>query len=76
MRIDVQLHGELRRALATRWMELNLRDGATVAEAIASLGLRSGQVWLAMLDGRLVEMDRPLRPGDNLSLVPPVGGGH
>jgi sulfur carrier protein ThiS len=76
MRIDVQLHGELHHVLATRWMELDLRDGATVAEAIASLGLRSGQVWLAMMDGSLVEMDRPLRPGDRLSLVPPVGGGH
>jgi molybdopterin converting factor small subunit len=76
MRIVVQLHGELCRTLATRELELDLRDGATVAEVIASLGVRPGQVWLAMLDGRLVEMERPLGPGDMLSLVPPVGGGH
>jgi molybdopterin converting factor small subunit len=72
----VQLHGELRLAAATDRLELDLRDRATVAEVIASLGLRSGQVWLAMMDGRLVETERTLRAGDNLSLVPPVGGGH
>jgi molybdopterin converting factor small subunit len=75
MKIVVQLHGELRRYALTNRLELDLRDGATVAEATASLDIRPGHVWLVMLNGHLVEMDRRLAAGDELSLIPPVGGG-
>ncbi len=76
MKIVIHLHGELRRYALTEQLELDLRDGATVAEAVASLDIRSGHVWLVMLNGHLVEMDRRLTAGDELSLIPPVGGGH
>jgi molybdopterin synthase sulfur carrier subunit len=75
MRIRVRLHGVLRRSASASQLELDLHEGATVASVIESLGLRPGQVWLATLDDRVVEMDHPLGPGDRLALIPPVGGG-
>lgn len=75
MKIAVRLQGELARQISADRIELDLCDGSTIAQVVAALGLRPGQVWLAMVDGILVEADRPLQPGDELTLIPPVGGG-
>ena len=73
--IGVRLRGNLRPPGAPEIRILEVDEGATVDDLIALLGLRPGDVWLAMLDGQLADSDRPLRPGDELSLIPPVGGG-
>jgi molybdopterin synthase sulfur carrier subunit len=75
MRIQVRLYGELRRRASAHPLQMHVPEGATVTDVIASLGLRSGEVWLASLDNQLVKMDHRLRPEDELALIPPVGGG-
>jgi molybdopterin converting factor small subunit len=75
IRTSVRLRGNLRPPGGPELQILEVGEGATVDDLIALLGLRPGDVWLAMLDGQPVEADRPLRPGDELSLIPPVGGG-
>jgi sulfur carrier protein ThiS len=54
---------------------MDVSEGARVADVIQALKLRSGEVWLATVDGQLVEVAHQLQPGDELSLMPPVGGG-
>jgi molybdopterin converting factor small subunit len=75
MKIGVRLRGNLRTPGGPEIQILEVDEGTTVDDLIGLLGLRPGDVWLAMLDGQLVDIDRPLRPGDELSLIPPVGGG-
>lgn len=75
MRVLVRLYGGLRGYISSNPQELDLHDGATVADVIAQLNLRPGEVWLATLNDQLVETNHLLRPDDELSLIPPVGGG-
>jgi molybdopterin converting factor small subunit len=76
MKIRVRLYGGLRRHASSRPLEIDVHKSARVADVIESLGFRSGEVWLTTLDAQLVERDHPLRPGDELLLIPPVGGGN
>jgi molybdopterin converting factor small subunit len=75
MKVSVRLRGNLRHPGAPEIHVVEVDEGAMVGDLIGLLGLRPGEVWLVMLDGQLVDTDRPLQPGDELSLVPPVGGG-
>ncbi len=75
MRVLVRLYGGLRGYISSNPQELDLHDGATVADVIAQLNLRPGEVWLATLNDQLVETNHLLRPDDELSLIAPVGGG-
>jgi len=53
-----------------------VHEGATVAQVIDLLGLRLGEVWLVKRGDQLLDLDESLRDGDELLLIPPVGGGH
>jgi molybdopterin converting factor small subunit len=75
MRVLVRLYGGLRGYTSSNLLQLDLQDGATVADVMAQLNLRPGEVWLATLDDQLVETNHLLRSDDALSLIPPVGGG-
>jgi MoaE-MoaD fusion protein len=82
MRVSVRLFAILRERAGSDSVELDLPDGATVADALVSLAERPalGEA----LEGLPVRMavnrdyadeDTPLGPGDELALVPPVSGG-
>jgi len=75
MKIAIRLLGQLSRRAATGALEIEIHDGATVAKVVQLLGLRPGEVWLVMRDAQPIDWDDPLQPGDELSLIPPVGGG-
>ena len=75
MEISVRLLGNLRRLAPTGSLEMEVQPGTTVADMVELLGLGPGEVWLAKVGVQLVEMDHPLREGDELLLIPPVGGG-
>lgn len=47
----------------------------TVAAALAAVGLGADLAGLLLVNGRHARADDPLRPGDELSVFPPVGGG-
>src|SRR4030067_731205 len=79
MRITVRLHTILRRetpeGIVDR-VELNLPEGASVAQAVAQLAIaRRPRTMLLVVNGNIVPEDRLLAEGDELRLVPGVSGG-
>ena len=82
MTVRVRLFAMLRERAGLRAIELEVPDGATVAEVTRALARRDG---LGELLGRLPVVmavnreyapgERRLRPGDELALVPPASGG-
>jgi molybdopterin synthase catalytic subunit len=60
----------------TRELELELADGARVADALAAMGQLAGELTLVMAVNRdYADPSTPLAPGDELALIPPVSGG-
>jgi molybdopterin synthase catalytic subunit len=57
-------------------LELELPDGACVADALAAVDDLAGGLSLVMAVNReYAAPDSPLAPGDELALIPPVSGG-
>lgn len=82
MRISVRLFAILRERAGADSVELELPEGATVAEALqalreqADLGESLGRMGVAMAVNReYAGPETELAPGDELALVPPVSGG-
>jgi molybdopterin synthase catalytic subunit len=81
MDVTVRLFASLREHAGAGTLELQLGDGATVADAIAELrggalaGLPENAPFVAAVAREYVERDHPLAQGDELALVPPVSGG-
>jgi MoaE-MoaD fusion protein len=82
MLLRIRLFAQLRERAGAMWIEAELPDGATVADALAELGQRPPlDELLASLPVRmavnreLATLDTPLRAQDELALVPPVSGG-
>jgi sulfur carrier protein ThiS len=80
MRVRVKLLANLRGKLppeARGSTVLELEPGATVAAALAALGLADPQVNAVMVNDSLEpDRQRPLAEGDALVVVPPVAGGQ
>jgi len=82
MVVRIRLFAQLRERAGADAIDAELADGATVADALEQLsdGSPLGEL-LARLPVRmavnreLVAGDTPLRPGDELALLPPVSGG-
>ena len=77
MRVRVLFFGEMRRYLPAgrEDVELELSDGACVADALAHVGVDSAEERIAGLNGTLAQDTTPLHDGDELSLYHPMGGG-
>jgi MoaE-MoaD fusion protein len=79
--ITVRLFAVLREHAGTRELKLDVREGATVADAIGMLragalaGLPERACFVTALDREYVDEDEPLSAGAELALVPPVSGG-
>ena len=76
MRITVRLLGGLRRRAPAGRQEIEVQEGAAVGQVIELLGLRLGEVWLVKRGDQLLDLEESLRDGDELLLIPPVGGGY
>ena len=81
MDVTVRLFASLREHAGAGTLELDLADGATVADAIAKLrdgalaGLPENAPFVAAVAREYVKPDHALAHGDELALVPPVSGG-
>jgi MoaE-MoaD fusion protein len=76
MKVRVRLFAVLRERAGTDEVELDLPDGARVADALARLDDLAGGLSLVMAINReYAREDAPLSPGDELALIPPVSGG-
>jgi len=76
MRVVVKLFAGLRERAGVSERELELADGARVADVWAPLGLGQEPSGLVYAVNRsYVERDRVLADGDEVAVIPPVSGG-
>ena len=76
MEVRVRLFAMLRDRAGTSELTLELPEGARVGDALAALsGLAEGIPLVMAVNREYAPEDRPLDPGDELALIPPVSGG-
>jgi MoaE-MoaD fusion protein len=76
MQVRVRLFAALRERAGASELELDLPDGARVADAMARLGdVVNGVPVVMALNQEYADDAAELRPGDELALIPPVSGG-
>jgi len=81
MRCEVLLFAHLADAVGSKRLEIDLADGATVADALADLGRAHPSIAAladriaVAVDERYVTPDTPLSDGRTIALIPPVSGG-
>lgn len=76
MRVKIRLFAVLRERAGAGSLELDLPEGARVADALAAVDHLAAGVPLVMAVNReYAKPDVQLRAGDELALVPPVSGG-
>ena len=55
---------------------LDLDDGSTISDALAALDLPNKRINAVSVNGEIErDFSRTLKPGDELIVLPPVGGG-
>jgi MoaE-MoaD fusion protein len=80
MRVSVRLFAGLRERAGTDRLEVELPDGARVADVLAAMAatpvgeLRPRECVVAV-NREYATADEPVRAGDEVALVPPVSGG-
>jgi molybdopterin synthase catalytic subunit len=76
MQVHVRLFAGLRERAGTAEVELDLPDGARVADALERMSVLTDGVPVVMAVNREYADDAHLlSPGDELALIPPVSGG-
>jgi MoaE-MoaD fusion protein len=82
MTVQIRLFAILRERAGRESIELELDDGATVSDVLSMLRARApfsnliGQMPVVMAVNRdYATPATPLRPDDELALIPPVSGG-
>jgi len=74
--VRVRLFAQLRERAGARELELELPEGACVADALARLDhLAHGLPLVLAVNRSYAAEDQPLAAGDELALIPPVSGG-
>ena len=80
MRVQVKLFASLRKYLpaghAGDTLPVEVRDGATVRDVIAALGIAPEHTKMVVSNDQQLEPSSPLRDGQELSLFPPLAGGR
>src|SRR4051812_50175692 len=76
MVVHIRLFAALRERAGRDRLELELPEGARVADALAAVDDLAGGLRLVMAVNReYAAADDPLAAGDELALIPPVSGG-
>lgn len=76
MLVRVRLFAALRERAGSDEIELELPDGALVADALEHMNSLTGDLKAVMAVNReYARADTALHPGDELALIPPVSGG-
>ena len=79
MHVTVRVFATLKRYLpeerANHPFDLNLPEGATLADVVRLVGLPATEVKVTFVNGRTEELSFPLHAGDEVGIFPPIGGG-
>jgi molybdopterin converting factor small subunit len=78
MQITIELVGFLsqtRQAQELRAGLIELPEDATLGDALAVVGVAPDMPLMATLNGARSDVSQPLRDGDVVRLIPPIGGG-
>ena len=81
MKIHVQFHAQLRDLIGIRELDVDLSKGATVRDLLDQIyakqpALRSHDKSILIGAGvEFVDRNHKLKPGDEISIMPPVQGG-
>jgi sulfur carrier protein ThiS len=79
MTVRVTLHAILRKFLPVGAVDhttsLELPDGATVADAIARLGIPPNHASMLVSGDEYLKPETPLRDGQQVNIFPPIAGG-
>jgi molybdopterin converting factor small subunit len=79
MRVTVRLHATLRKYLPAgadgNAVSVELSPGATVADAVARLGIPPDHAKMMVSGGEHLERTSVLRDGQEVNLFPPLAGG-
>lgn len=76
MRVRIRLFAQLRERAGASELDLDLPEGAVVADALAAVGdLAEGLPLVMAVNREYAAADQPLHAADELALVPPVSGG-
>lgn len=76
MEVTVRAYASLMQFLPNGGQKtVEVREGATVGDLIAIVGLPAPQVHLMIRNNRQAEADERLSPGDVVAFFPPVAGG-
>ena len=73
--VRITLFGALRSQIGQQHLELKLKQGATVADALVACGLEDRvDIW-ALVNGQRTQRQVELDDGAQISFFQPVGGG-
>src|SRR5918996_2687647 len=80
VRVSVRLFAGLRERAGTDRLEIELPDGARVADVLAAMagtpvGVLRPRECVVAVNREYATADEPVRAGDEVALVPPVSGG-
>ena len=80
MSVTVLLFASYADALGASSLDVELRDGATVADLLADLRTRPGAsrlppAPLVAVNEQYADVSRVVRGGDRVAVIPPVAGG-
>jgi molybdopterin converting factor small subunit len=79
MHIQVKLYASLSRFSAGEIpaspFEVEINEGASLQELIDCLNIPPEEAKVAFVNGVVQQMDWKLKPGDQVGIFPPIGGG-
>lgn len=79
MLVQVKLYASLRRyhpeGAAGEALDVELNQDASLRELVERLEIPVEETKVAFVNGRVQEMDWKLKPGDQVGIFPPIGGG-
>ena len=74
MKVQTRLFATLREGRG-KIVEVDVPDGATVADLAGKLAIERKDIAILLVGGRDAPFDKALADGDIVSIFPPVGGG-
>ena len=72
IQVQVKLFLHMRK---NRNQTVELKDGSTAEDLVDRLGVRLEDVGVLSINDRQAALDQPLKSGDIVSIIPPIGGG-